>query len=298
MGDDTINRKVEIYKINYSFLPAVEINKNKEELKDTFLKIINNIDFKDDSYEMKYNEQYGSTVIIELLEVNNKFIFGILAKLENLKGGLLKRLREIENNEVLEKDAQDLGLYLENYTYFYICKETLYCSVLSNSAAPKFKTHFENFLINEMDMTYIEHIDISVVLDEKIDYKINQVTNLAKLDIKFDDTSKMGKRLLELNNTFAVSQNSIRDATISINLRTLPIKEDTKKILRSINDSENEFKKLEVTGFDKDESMIVMELAEKILLKRIDINIDESLLTSFEYLDESLDKIKIASTTR
>lgn len=280
-----MQRKVEFYKIDFSFLPIASYNKTDNELRRLFIKIFNNTQFTDDSYEVKYYEHNESSVIIELLEVEDSFIFGIIAKLEDLKNGPLKRLREKKSNEVLEAELNNLAFCLENYTYFYVCKETLYCSVLSNSSAPKFMTHFENFLLERIDMTSLEDICVNFVLDDHIERKLNQLQSLSKLDITFDDTSKMGRNLLELKNTFGVSQNSLNRARVTINLKLLPLEENTRIIFSKLFRTKDEFKKFELTGFDKDENSIDMELVEKILLKKVDISIDDGQLVSSEDLD-------------
>ena len=281
-----MQRKVEFYKIDFSFLPIASINKKKNELDNLFIEIFSNTRFRVDSYEVKFYEHNDSSIIIELLEIEDTFMFGIIAKLEDLRNGPLKRLREKKSNEVLESELNNLGFYLENYTYFYICKETLYCSVLSNSSAPKFKMHFQNFLLSEMDMTYLKSINVNIVLDNHIEHKINKLQNLLKLDIVFNDTSKMGKNLLELNNTFAVSQNSLNRARITIDLKLLPLGENTRAIFKRLFKSKNEFEKLELTGLDQDDNIVDIELIERILLKKVDINIEDNQLISSQNLEE------------
>lgn len=281
-----MQRKVEFYKIDYSFLPVQSFNKDKVELNNIFIKNLNDTRFKKDVYEIKYYEHNDSIVVIELLEINDEFIFGIIAKFEDLKNGPLKRLREKEGNEVLESELSKLGLQLENYTYFFLCKETLYCSVLSNSSAPKFKTHFQNFLSENIDMTYLKDINVNIVLDDHIERKLNKLQNLSKLDIIFNDTSNMGKSLLELKNTFGVSQSLLNRARVTIDLKLLPLSEDTRSIFTKLFKSKSEFEKLELTGFDQDENIIDMELVERILLKKVDINIDDNQLISSKDLEE------------
>lgn len=290
-----MNRRVEIFEIDYSFLPSHVVGKNGNEIFSKFIQLLNQIDFEDDPYEIKYNKKHDSTVIIELLENDSKFLFGIIGKLENLRAGLLKRLREVSNKEVIEEDQEgDLGLYLENYTYFYVCKKTLFCSVLSNSAAPRFMTHFENFLKEHICLDSIKSINVNVVIDDKINYKINEITNIGNLELTFSGGSKIGSSLLDLGDSFHMSQNSVIDAKVSLNLESSVVSEGTRTAFDKIKEFKDDFRRAEITGTDESDNPVFMELINQILLKEVDVNIDDKLLTTPQEIDSNLRQIKKA----
>jgi len=281
-----MQRKVEFYSIKFSFLPMMSSTKSDDVLKSKFIKVLNDTDFPTDAYEVKFYESNESSVTIELIENEDEHLFGIIAKVEDLKNGPLKRIKEKKSKEVLDSHLDSLDFTLENYTYFYLCKETLYCSVISNYSAPRFQKHFQEFLNKHMDMSFIQELKVQIVLDEKIDRKLKTVQKLSQLDMTFDDTSSLGREILELSNAFAMSQDSLRRARVNIDLKLLPISENTRGIFRKLKDKNKGFEKFEVTGVDDEDDVITMEFIERILVKSVDINIDDTQLITLEAIGE------------
>lgn len=281
-----MQRKVEFYSVKFTFVPMKSMGKSDVQLKDEFIKTLNSTIFHDDPYEISYNESNESKVVIEIVESDEDFIFGIISKVEDLKNGPLKRIKDKKSNEVLDSNLETFGFTLENYTYFYLCKESLYISVINNTSAPKFKRHFQSFLNEQMDISFIEKLEIHTVLDEKIDLKLNQVNKVSQLDMIFDDTSILGHQLLGLKDSFGISQNSLRRARISIDLKLLPITADTKGIFRKVKDLNNGFEKFELTGVNDQQDILYMELIDKILTKRVNINIDDKQLINTQAINE------------
>lgn len=281
-----MQRKVEFYSIDFSFLPINSTGKSDEQIKKMFTSIMNQIKFPVDPYEVSYNESSESRVYIEIVESNDECLFGIISKVEDLKNGPLKRIKEKHSAGISDSKLESIGFTLENYTYFYLCKKGLYCSVISNSKAPKFKGHFQTFLREHIKNEMIEEINVYLVIDDKIDRKINSVRNITNLNLIFDDTSSLGQELLELKNAFSLSQSSLRRANISIDLKTMPITEDTKGIFRKIKDKVIGIEKFELSGFDNQEESITMELIQKILVKSVNIPINDTQLINMEAIGE------------
>lgn len=281
-----MQRKVEFYSIDFSFLPVKRIGKSEEQLKKMFVEIINQTKFPVDPYEVSYNESNESRVNIEIVESNDDYLFGIISKVEDLKNGPLKRIKGKHIDDILDSTLESIGFTLENYTYFYLCKNDLYCSVISNSKAPKFRGHFQAFLREHIKNEMIEEINVYLVIDDKIERKINRVQNITNLNIIFDDTSSLGQELLELDKAFLLSQSSLRRAKVSIDLQTMPITEDTKGIFRKIKDKVIGIEKFELSGFDNQEESITMELIQKILVKSVNIPIDDTQLIDMEAIGE------------
>jgi len=286
----SMQKKVEFYKITYEFFPLYSYNKSDDELHTIFInKIIQSI--RPGDQKVTQIDISGSrNVIIEIIDVCNDYLFGIIGKLEDLKGGVLKRLRSKDDGTIVNSDEKSLNLYLEHYTYFYFHFGNLTCAVLSNTSAPRFKTHFCNYLKEVIDQSLINNLYIVNVYDDKIDYKINRMKNLTKIRLIFDDSSRVGNELLNLTNTFYMSQSSLREADIDISFRMNPVTDKTKQMLKNTDLIKTDFKIFELMGTDEEENDIEVELVERILSKKVFIDIDEEYLKS----TDDLDKIKAA----
>lgn len=285
-----MHKKIEFYNIRYSFIPLLEYDKSEGELKSIFVnKIIDSIK-PGDQHLVKVDESGNPSVLIEIIDIKNDYLFGIIGKLEDLKDGVLKRFRSKEDVTIIESNEEEINLYIENYTYFYVRFIDLICAVLSNHSAPRFRTHFCNYLKSIVMPLCLENLNIVNVFDDNIDYKINRITDLSEIKLVFDDSSIIGNDLLDLTNTFHLSQSSLKEATINITFKMNPIKDETKKILKNTELVKTDFKKFEIIGTDENEEDIQVELVERILTKKVFIDIDEKYLKS----SNDLDKIKEA----
>jgi len=282
-----MEKKVEFYKITYNFFPIVSHNLTDEQLKQQITDVIIEAVDTDDTYTIKSTSD--TSVIIEMLEANSDFLFGNLGKLENLKDGPLKRLRDM-NKEVINGETYIPKFYVENYTYFYIRLKDFMCAVLSNPSAPRFRRHFRNYLSDITKDVFLEKLNIVNVVDDNIDYKLNRVKNVSKILMAFDGSSNIGNDLLNLADTFYLSQSSLLAAKIDINLKMEALTDKTRALLRDPEVIQSDFKKLELSGVDANEEEVEVELVERILTKTVSIDIDEKYLKS----SEDLDKIKIA----
>ena len=283
-----MERKIEFYKIDYEFLPMASYNKSETELKASLINAITNFIKPDTQHNIKVNEFGNPSVLIEIIEIGNNHLFGIIGKLEDLKGGILKRFRSKEDGTVVDYDKENINFFVENYTYFYVRFTDLICAVLSNYSAPKFKTHFRNYLKDVLSSLFLQSLDIVIVFDNSIDYKINKITHLNRMNLVFDDSSNRGNELLNLTETFHLSQSSLKEASISIDFKTNTIMKETKRMLKKTELLKTDFKKLELIGTDENENNIQMELIERILIKKVFIDIDEKYLKS----TNDLEKIK------
>lgn len=291
-----MRKSVEFYKVLYNFHP-ITLGLSEKELKDIFIsEIVKSIaNIKDNIVEI--NSTDSSSVIIEVLEHDKTHLFGIIGKLEDLDGGLLKRLRN--KTDLGEKDDKidTTKFYLENYTYFYIRLIDMYCAVLSNYSAPRFKTHFENYLkiitkgINAcVNTTGVKKIDVVPIYDDQIEYKLNIIQTLSEMNMIFYDSSNIGNNILDIYDTFSISQSDLRKARLSLNLKMTKVNEVTKNMLKNDELIKSNFEKLELIGEGSESEEIQVELVEKLLKKKIEIEIDEKYLRT----QDDLTKIKEA----
>jgi len=285
-----MHRKIEFYRIIYEFLPLIAFDKSETELKSIFVSQIISSIKPQDPYVVKIDEFGNPSVLIEIINIKNDHLFGVIGKLEDLKDGILKRFRNKDDVSVVKPDKDEINLYIENYTYFYIRFADLICAVLSNPSAPRFRTHFTNYLKDTLMSFGLENLNIINVYDDKIDYKINHIRDLYEIRLVFDDSSIIGNQLLNLTDTFYLSQSSLKEASININLKMTPFKDETRKILKNSELVKTEFKKLEIAGTDENDENIEVELVERILTKKVFIDIDEKYLKS----PNDLNKIKEA----
>lgn len=291
-----MQRSVEFYKVVYDYFPMDESKYSIDQLKSIFVSTI--LRSLDNSNLLTVVEQgENNSVIIEILEYNDNYLFGIIGKLEDIEGGLLKKLRSKDDLRVIDRETEKPKVYLEYFTYFYLRFNDMKCVVLRNSNAPRFKTHFVNYLkeLTNGSNYYGETVgpkDIYIVnvYDDQIDYKINRTRHLTEINMIFEDTSNIGRTLLDLSKSFYISQSDLRKAKISIDLRMSEFSEKTREILKNEALIKSNFKKFEVIGEDYNSNEIQMELVDKLLTKKINIEIDEKYLRS----TEDLAKIKEA----
>lgn len=292
-----MQKSVEFYSVNYSFYPYASVKFTDEKLRDIFvseiIRTLNNTE--DNIFEIEKNED--TSVIIEVIDYDKSYLFGIIGKLEDLENGLLKRLRNKDDLKEISGEDEMPKFYLENFTYFYVRFEDMQCAVLSNRSAPRFRTHFSNFLkeitksLNYCSKTAgLEDIQVVCKYDNQINYKLNKTKRLSEINMIFEDTSNIGRTLLDLSKSFHISQSDLRRAKVYINLKMSEITEETKNIFNNENLIKSNFEKLELIGEDIESNEIQMELVEKLLSKRIDIEIDEKYLRT----RQDLNKIKEA----
>lgn len=284
-------KRIDFYKIVYNYMPMQSLNKTDVELKERFIKTVLDSVNPNQQHIVKTNEVDDSNIIIEILDnVQDGYLFGIIGKLEDLKDGVLKRFRNKDDKTIIFSSENNINLYLENYTYFFIRLHDLLCAVMNNSSAPRFRTHFCNYLNSITKSLLLESLNIIYVYDNEIEYKINKMENLSEVKFVFDDSSVIGKKILNLRDTFYMSQSNLREAKVELSFKMSPFTEKSKDILKNTNLLKTDFKKVEVTGLDDDNKSLQVELIEQILTKKVFININETYLRT----SKDLEKIKEA----
>lgn len=219
-----MQRSVEFYKVIYNFYPIDTYLFTDNQLKDYFISEILNT-LRNTNPITIIDKGEITNVIIEILEYNNSYLFGIIGKLEDLEGGLLRRLRSKDDLKEIDDETKIPKVYLEYFTYFYLRFSDMQCAVLSNRNAPRFRTHFVNYLkevtkgLNHTGkFSGLKNLDVVCVYDDQIKYKLKRTKKLSEINMIFEDTSNIGKTLLDLSAAFYISNSDLRKAKISINL--------------------------------------------------------------------------------
>lgn len=284
-----MEKKVEFYRIHLQPLPLFA---DKIRIKEKFVQTLSTCISENEPYTLKRDAAENTSIRIEILEIDQYFMFGVLGKLEDLKDGILKRLRKKEDKEIVDPESQPIDFLVENYTYFYVRFSDMKCAVITNNAAPKFRRHFNNYLktMTEGKITELETILVVTMLDNQIQYKLNRFENLRQIKMIYDDSSEIGNRMVSLSDVYGISQDSLREATIDISFYGAKLPEKAKKLLSDNEIVESNFKRFEMYGEGDDEEQIEIELVKKILTRRVTINIDDRYLRH----SDDLDKIKQA----
>lgn len=283
-----VERKVEFYRIYLDYLPLLS---DEEKIKNKFVNtLLTNVKINE-PYTLKQDNE-DTNVRIEVLEINRNFMFGILGKLEDIRDGILKRLRKKEDDEIIDPQKEQINLLIENYTYFYVRFNDMQCAVITNNAAPRFRKHFNNYLkaMVEGKITELKSVSVAIRLDNQTKHKLNRFRTLHQIKMIYDDSSEIGNRILRLSDLYDISQTSIKEARVDITFYGTPLPEKARKLLSNDEIVKSNFKRFEMYGEDDDKEQIEIELVENILIKRVTIDIDD------EYLryPNDLDKIKQA----
>lgn len=284
-----MDKKVEFYRIQLEYLPLLS---DETKIREIFVNTLLACVKENDPYTIKQDGQENISVRIEILDIDQYFMFGVLGKLENLKDGILKRLRKKEDNEIIDPESQPIDFLVENYTYFYVRFGDLKCAVITNNEAPKFRRHFSNYLkaLTEGKITELENLFVTPMFDNQIPYKLNRFRKLHQIKMIYNDSSDIGNRMLTLSNIYDISQSEIKEAKIDIIFKGAPLPEKARRLLSDDEIVKCNFSRFEMHGESDDEELIEVELVEKLLVKRVTITIDDKYLRS----SDDLDKIKKA----
>lgn len=284
-----MNYLAEFFKISFIFPNQVTMftmSKNKEEhINDCIQSLQGYFEKNDDNHNIFHDK--NSNNFIEVIEYSKPYVFGIIGKSDNVKKGIMKRVKNKEGESLENTD-----LLLENYRYFALNTHNLYCSVIKNSAAPAFKLLFTNYITDILSEVLNRGFKITInnVYDNKIKTKVNKFTNLLELNLIFDNNSSLGSQLLSIDDLFKLSNSTLKKVNLSIDFKQQPLTDDFKKIITDDDLIKSNFKKFELVGDSSEASKETIELVEKLLTKNLKLDLKDNDLIG----KESLDKIKKA----
>lgn len=280
-----IKRKAEIYSVDFTFDSQISIissTLSRDQIKANYIErlksklskeVENNITFKD------------AGNFIEIYSVDSHAVFGIIGKSTEVKDGVMKRIKSSDG-----KSVKNAGLSIEDYRYFLFDLNTFQCIVMRNNNGPNFKTIFRQFLSKyKDDLSGIKQILVEPKLDENIYPRTNRWVEVTRLKIRFDHTSVLSQPLMSLQEHFDISNNNMKEATVTISLQNQPVSSKFSDILEKATSKLGGVRRLEIEGIDENDNEDTVELVERYIIKKVRLEISED-----ELIDKSLDKIKLA----
>lgn len=223
----SIDRKAEIYSVDFNFdqqISIINTNSSPEQAKDNYIEHLkselrkvmdNNITFK------------NAGNFIEIYSVDSRTVFGIVGKSTEVKDGVMKRIKSSDG-----KSVRNAGLSIEDYRYFLFDLNACQCIVMRNNNGPNFKAIFRQFLYQYKDnLSGINQILVEPKIDENIYPRTNRWVELKRLKIRFDNTSVLSQPLMSLQEYFDISNNNMKEATVTINLKNQPVSSKFSDIL-------------------------------------------------------------------
>lgn len=288
-----MEKNVEFFNIIYEDFNMYQHTDNQNKRAKIFKDLIKD-SLKTKEYMLKmYADDTEPSITLEIIEITDDFIFGILGKLNDLSNKSLLRLRGKGIEEIHKiSDPKDLEYYIENFTYFYIRLEDLCCAVLQNSSAPSFKKHFLSLINEKIDYknNFFDKVDILNRKESNINESIFRFNSIINLNMAFyNDNIAEKENLPRFNEMWGISQSSIEHTDINISFKSDVDKKKLEKRLSSYK-SYDDYTKFKVTGINEDGVTQCIDLIESLLTQKVTINIEEKYLMS----DDGEEKIKEA----
>lgn len=252
------------YKLIIKPLPLFEEPNlsNKDYLTKVFQNINEFNDFKD--------------IIMDIIEFNDKFIFGSIGKLKDLnKMESLKRKRALETKEIIE-DNTKIPFYIEYYTYFLIGGTSFEdIVVLKNSKAPSIKKPLKLAIENSLNTV---SVDILIKQIEDLSKTLNRMKSLCEINLVASTpeiTRKIRPSILGIK---ALSETDAEKVSITLNYKNTPITAEIKEELLS-TDAKN-YCKFNIKGCSDTDSELAqtVDFIEKMITKQVSLPIDDDIL--------------------
>ena len=281
----SIERKAEIYSVDFNFdqqISIINANSSPDQAKDNYFEHLKSKLKK----EMDNNITFQNAGnFIEIYSVDSHTVFGIIGKSTEVKEGVMKRIKSSDG-----KSIKNAGLSIEDYRYFLFDLNACQCIVMLNNNGPNFKAIFRQFLYQYKDnLSGINQILVEAKIDENIYPRTNRWVELKRLKIRFDNTSVLSQPLMSLQEYFDISNNNMKEATVTISLKNQPVSSKFSDILEKATSKLGGVRRFEIEGIDENDNEDTVELVERYIIKKVRLEISED-----ELIDKSLDKIKLA----
>jgi len=221
----------------------------------------------------------NDTVIIEIESFDENHIFGSYGKAENLSKRQLTRGRT--KKDYVITDLESLKELVESYTYFYVDLNLNECIVLNNPNCSGFKTEFSKFLLHHFRVSSIyKSIEIVNKLSKEINEDIGKSNHFASISYTYTSEKLPENEFASFKELSGLKKEQIRTASVQLYLEPeLDYTENANKLASTTNYIDN------FTTFKIDTQEETINVVEKILSKKVFINIDEDDI-------DNLDKIK------
>lgn len=290
---NSLERMVEFFNVFYKVNEMYSLSTTSELIHKSLIKLLTQ-SIQEKEYMLKmYKGDKNPTIVIQLTEIKDTFIFGILGKLDDLSNKSLIRIRGKSKEDIHRTSSvEDLNYYIENFTYFYIRLDDLCCAVLKNNSAPSFKKYFSMLIAEKVNYRkkFFDAVCILPRIESNIHDKISRFKNIAEINLAFynNDCSPVNQ-MLSLEEIFDISQSSIELANINIILDPKVNKNKLKEKLVS-STAYYDFSKFKVTGIGEHDVTECVDILERLLTRKVLIDIEEEYLMS----SDNEEKIKQA----
>lgn len=293
-----MERYIEFFNIGYNNFNMYNGEEHLEIRHKAFIELLKN-SLETKEYMLKVNnKEENPSIIIEVIEIDDNYIYGLLGKLDDLSKKTLLRIRGKGIDEIHKVTSpEELDFLVENFTYFCIRVSDLTCALLQNGSAPSFRKHFLNLIKEELPYkeNYFDDIYIVSIIDEDIPEKLLRFKDILSLNIGYRNKDNIveSQGIVSLEDEFNISQSDIEYANIKLSLKKGINLRKMKKQLSEYKqfDDYNNFK---VNGIDENDAIKCIDLINNIITQKVHIDIEEEFLISTdgeEKIKEELKKV-------
>lgn len=219
------------------------------------------------------------SVIIEIVSINQGYIFGSYGRLSNIDSNELIRSRNID-----DYSSEYLESLIETYTYFLLDLKTKQIVLLDNYKCGGFITYFTKFLREKFHLNnYFDNISIVVKKDDNIEERLFKPHNLERINIQYSTRQLVNNDFVTPRELYQLESSSIRKATITLDLESRVENSKLKKLVFKDENIPEKFSK-----FDIETNEGLINLVERKITKKTFIQIDEGQLKNLTAIEELL----------
>lgn len=225
-------------------------------------------------------KEFGDN-FIEFIDSDDNFAFGIIGKSSNVGRGIMKRIKNTSGQEVLETDYLE-----ENFKYFVIKYDGLEISIIRNNKAPQIRELMSEFISSTLSSNMINaFVYVNPLIDKDAIGKVNQMTTLSKINVRFSSDSNLAQQALSLNTILGYNNENIVGGTVELTFKNQKMTDKAKKFIKDEGNMSN-FARFEVTG-GEDLGEQTVELVNKYLIKKVALDLtDEELTDANKYINK------------
>lgn len=222
--------------------------------------------------------------IIEILELDEKYLFGSIGKLTHLNEKTLTRARKLPDYEL--EDSANISDIIEQYTYFLLDYNELKCNILFSNRVGKFGNIFSEFLFHHFRLSgSYDAIEVLPVKSKHISERLNRAENITSVSFNYvskDDSDDKFVLPWEMNNL----SKSVRRAKINLDMKTEIPKKQMEELKSELsNKTYDNFDSFYITTNNE-----IIDMVEKIIIEKKLIDIKETELKDIEYIKSTLIK--------
>lgn len=260
--------QVSIFNTTSNYAPLNIINKIKD--------FISTRKPEDNLYK---NDDY----LISILEIEEKYVFGTFGKIEDVSEKKLTRVRAKDSLE--EGNIKNIKDFIERYTVFYYDIQNNSCITIHNPNVYGFKTQFAKFLMHHFKLSSIYNINVINKINDSIPQKIKQLNKFSKISYKYSSDKMPENEFLSIKEISNIKNNQIRSASVELYLEPNSNYEESTKLLSETDKYINHFDTFKIHTEE-----LTVDVVEKILSKKIDIELNEDDLNDLNLIKKELIK--------